>query len=137
MDKHTILKSVFGYHNFRPLQEQAIDKIVAGEDVLLILSTGGGKSLCYQLPALLMKGVLIVISPLKALMYDQIHGLSEKEIPSAMISSEQSLDEIRDIQRKAKNNEIKILFITPERLQSLQFLDFLGLIDIFNVISGG
>jgi superfamily II DNA helicase RecQ len=76
---------------FRPLQEAVVDKILNREDVLLILPTGGGKSLCYQLPALLMEGVVVVVSPLLALMQDQVHGLTAKGIRSVMMSSMQSM----------------------------------------------
>ncbi|VVM18542.1 ATP-dependent DNA helicase RecQ [uncultured Gammaproteobacteria bacterium] len=94
-NKQQTLQEVFGFDSFRPLQEQAVDKILAGEDVLLILPTGGGKSLCYQLPALLMEGVLVVISPLLALMQDQILGLENKGVKAAMLSSMQTMEEIR------------------------------------------
>ncbi|WP_342591016.1 DEAD/DEAH box helicase [Isorropodon fossajaponicum symbiont] len=76
--KHQILQNTFGFDEFRPLQETVVDKILNHEDVLLILPTGGGKSLCYQLPALLMEGVVVVVSPLLALMQDQVHGLAAK-----------------------------------------------------------
>lgn len=124
--KRQILKEVFGFEDFRPLQNQAIDKILAGEDVLLILPTGGGKSLCYQLPALLMDGILVVVSPLLALMQDQIFGLKSKNISAEMLSSMQSAEEIQAIENALQNQEIKVLFVAPERLNNAYFLSFLS-----------
>ena len=128
--KQKILQEVFGFDSFRPLQNQAVDKILAGEDVLLILPTGGGKSLCYQLPALLMDGVLVVVSPLLALMQDQILGLESKGISAAMLSSMQSTEEIRATEDALRNQEIKVLFVAPERLNNDYFLSFLDSLDI-------
>ncbi|SMN11622.1 ATP-dependent DNA helicase RecQ [uncultured Candidatus Thioglobus sp.] len=124
-NKQQVLQQVFGFDTFRPLQEQAVDKILAGEDVLLILPTGGGKSLCYQLPALLMEGVLVVVSPLLALMQDQILGLESKNISAAMLSSMQNAEEIRATEKALQNQEIKVLFVAPERLNNDYFLSFL------------
>ena len=123
--KKQVLQEVFGFDSFRPLQEQAVDKILAGEDVLLILPTGGGKSLCYQLPALLMDGILVVVSPLLALMQDQILGLESKGISATMLSSMQSMEEIRVTEEALINQEIKVLFVAPERLNNDYFLSFL------------
>ncbi|WP_348670242.1 DNA helicase RecQ [uncultured Candidatus Thioglobus sp.] len=128
--KAQVLQEVFGFDSFRPLQERAVDKILAGEDVLLILPTGGGKSLCYQLPALLMDGVLVVVSPLLALMRDQILGLESKGISAAMLSSMQSMEEIKVTEKALKNQEIKVLFVAPERLNNDYFLSFLDSLNI-------
>lgn len=130
MQAQQLLKDVFGFDDFRPLQKQVIEKIIAGEDVLLILPTGGGKSLCYQLPALLMPGVLVVISPLLALMQDQVYGLESKGIKAAMMSSMQRVDELHETERQVQNGEIKIIFVAPERLQNEYFLHFLTSINI-------
>jgi ATP-dependent DNA helicase RecQ len=86
-NKQQTLQEVFGFDSFRPLQEQAVDKILAGEDVLLILPTGGGKSLCYQLPALLMEGVLVVISPLLALMQPPVGKINKTSSPAKILST--------------------------------------------------
>lgn len=129
-NKQQILQEVFGFDSFRPLQQQAVDKILAGEDVLLILPTGGGKSLCYQLPALLMDGVLVVVSPLLALMQDQILGLENKGVKAAMLSSIQNMEEIQTTEEALRNQEIKVLFVAPERLQNAYFLSFLKSIKI-------
>jgi len=128
--KYKILQEVFGFDAFRFLQEQVVDKILAGEDVLLILPTGGGKSLCYQLPALMMDGVLVVVSPLLALMQDQISGLESKGVSAAMLSSMQSMEEANAIKVSLQNQEIKVLFVAPERLNNEYFLSFLNTLNI-------
>ena len=128
--KYQILQNTFGFERFRPLQEAVVDKILNGEDVLLILPTGGGKSLCYQLPALLMEGVVVVVSPLLALMQDQIHGLRAKGVDAVMMSSMQNFSEITKTEANLQNGAAKLVFITPERLQNSQFLQFLSTIDI-------
>ena len=126
----TLLQQVFGFSAFRPLQEQVVQQILNHQDVLLILPTGGGKSLCYQLPALLMPGVVIVISPLLALMQDQLQGLKAKGISATMLSSMQTAEEIRQRQHDLRNDLIKVCFIAPERLQNRQFLDFLSTLNL-------
>lgn len=128
--KYHLLKTIFGFEEFRPLQLEVVDKILLGEDVLLILPTGGGKSLCYQLAALLMDGVLVVVSPLLALMQDQVYGLSAKSVGAAMMSSMQSFDEINLIENQLQQGDISIVFVAPERLQNTQFLQFLTTINI-------
>ncbi|MEA2027595.1 MAG: DEAD/DEAH box helicase, partial [Campylobacterota bacterium] len=116
MDKYTTLKHYFGFDSFRELQEEAVDTILAQQDILMILPTGGGKSLCYQLPSLMMDGVTVVISPLLSLMYDQVASLMANSIDAAMISSMQSFDEIKAIQQRVVRGEIKMLYVAPERL---------------------
>ncbi|WP_342590432.1 DEAD/DEAH box helicase [Abyssogena phaseoliformis symbiont] len=106
--KHQILQNTFGFNEFRPLQETVVDKILNHEDVLLILPTGGGKSLCYQLLALLMEGV--VVSPLLALMQDQVHGLAAKGIHAVMMSSMQDMEQIIQAQNDLQNGVVKLVF---------------------------
>jgi len=130
LDKHQILQNTFGFDEFRPLQEVVVDKILNREDVLLILPTGGGKSLCYQLPGLLMDGVVVVVSPLLALMQDQVHGLTAKGIRAVMMSSLQSYEENNQAEIGLQNGEIKFVFVAPERLQNEYFLEFLSSLDI-------
>lgn len=130
MNKHQVLQNTFGFDEFRPLQEVVVDKIINHEDVLLILPTGGGKSLCYQLPGLLMEGVVVVVSPLLALMQDQVHGLTAKGVQSVMMSSLQSSEENNQSEIDLKNGEIKFVFVAPERLQNEYFLQFLSSLDI-------
>jgi len=128
--KYKVLKSVFGHASFRPFQEEAVDAIVSGRDVMMILPTGAGKSLCYQLPSLLMDGVTVVVSPLLALMHDQITALSAYGINAAMISSMQTAEEISSITQQAKEHNLKFLYIAPERLKSGEFLHLLHAIPI-------
>ncbi len=125
MNKLETLKHYFGHQNFREQQEEVIDAILNHQDVLMILPTGGGKSLCYQLPSLLMSGVTVVVSPLLALMHDQVVALRENGIASAMLSSMQTPEETRDIQQALYNGQIKLLYVAPERLMNDYFLTFL------------
>jgi len=124
-NKYKVLKNVFGHSAFRPFQEEAVDAIVGGQDVMMILPTGAGKSLCYQLPALLMEGVSVVVSPLLALMHDQITALGAFGIEAAMISSMQSHDEISAAMRLAASGKLKFLYVAPERLKNGEFIRFL------------
>jgi len=130
VNKLSILKQYFGYDGFRELQEEVIDSILESKDVLLILPTGGGKSLCYQLPTLILNGITVVISPLLALMHDQVVALRANGISAAMVSSMQSLDEIKTIEKQLYNKEIKLLYVAPERLQNEYFLQLLYNLDI-------
>jgi len=125
MNKLETLKHYFGHDTFRPLQEEVVDAIVNKEDVLMILPTGGGKSLCYQLPTLLMDGITIVVSPLLALMHDQVVALRANDIPAAMLSSMQDLDESQKIEAQLHAGEIKLLYVAPERLTNAYFLNML------------
>ena len=130
MKKVQTLKHYFGYETFRPLQEEVIDAIVSHQDVLMILPTGGGKSLCYQLPTLLMEGVTVVISPLLALMHDQVVALQANGIAAAMLSSMQDHEESRQIEAQLLAGEIRLLYVAPERLSNGWFLDFLHRLSI-------
>lgn len=130
MQKRQLLKKYFGHSEFRQLQEEVIDSILGGQDVVLVLPTGGGKSLCYQLPSLLLEGVTVVVSPLLALMHDQVVALRANGISAAMVSSMQSMQEIQEIEQQLFNNEIKLLYIAPERLQNSYFLNILKNINI-------
>lgn len=124
-DKYSILKRVFGHRSFRANQESAVDALLAHKDLMMILPTGAGKSLCYQLPSLLMDGITVVISPLLALMHDQITALSAFDIKASMISSMQSATQIRDVMDACRSNELKLLYVAPERLKSEAFMEFL------------
>jgi ATP-dependent DNA helicase RecQ len=125
MNKQQTLQHYFGHDTFREQQEEVIDAILNHQDVLMILPTGGGKSLCYQLPSLLMHGVTVVISPLLALMHDQVVALRESGIASAMLSSMQTLEESQHIEQQLRANQIKLLYVAPERLMNDYFLTFL------------
>ena len=130
MERESVLKKYFGHSSFRPLQEDIIDSILAKRDVVLILPTGGGKSLCYQFPTLIMDGITVVVSPLLALMHDQVAALRANGISAAMISSMQSLDEIKEIESSLYKNEIKLLYIAPERFANSYFLQLLQNLNI-------
>ncbi|WP_261807365.1 DNA helicase RecQ [Lapidilactobacillus luobeiensis] len=113
-----ILEDKFGYDQFRPGQAQAIDKVLAGENVLALMPTGGGKSLCYQIPALLLPGVTLVVSPLISLMKDQVDALRENGIAATFINSTLAFPEIQERLRLAATGAIKVLYLAPERLDS-------------------
>ena len=125
ISKLKLLQDYFGHNDFRELQEEIIDTILDNQDILTILPTGGGKSLCYQLPSLMMSGVTVVISPLLALMYDQVVSLNANGIKASMISSGQSLEEIREVERSVIRSEIKLLYVAPERLENRYFISLL------------
>ena len=120
------LKSVFGFSGFRPLQQEAVDTILSRRDLLMILPTGGGKSLCYQLPALLMEGLTVVVSPLLALMHDQVSALKALGIKAEMLSSMQSAEESELIRQRLFQGDIKLLYVAPERLSNDYFLQMLS-----------
>jgi ATP-dependent DNA helicase RecQ len=115
---HRALKHYFGYDQFRLNQQQIIESVLNGNDVLAIMPTGGGKSICYQLPALLHDGLTIVISPLIALMKDQVDSLTANGIPAAYLNSTVSMHDQQQILSEAKNGRLKLLYIAPERLFS-------------------
>ena len=128
-----VLKNYFGYNQFRKGQEDIINEIVSGNDVTCIMPTGGGKSICYQVPALLMDGVTVVIAPLISLMKDQVDGMNSMGINSAYINSSLSALEINDILFKVKNGDIKIIYVAPERLESMDFLNTISNIKVSQV----
>ena len=122
MDKFTILQNHFGYSAFRDGQGQLIDAILAGRDVFGIMPTGGGKSLCYQIPALLLPGLSFVISPLISLMQDQVAALKEAGIPAAYVNSSLSAEQIRIVFSNIRAGKYKIVYVAPERLETESFL---------------
>ncbi|MBN2783063.1 MAG: DNA helicase RecQ [Campylobacterales bacterium] len=128
--KYRILKDIFGHNSFRELQEDGVDAIMNGQDLLMILPTGGGKSLVYQLPTLLKNGISIVISPLIALMQDQVASLKAQNLSAEMISSAQSSEQISEVIKKASRGELKFLYLSPERLNTQFMIDFLRQLNI-------
>lgn len=120
-----VLKDIFGYDGFRGHQAAVIQQLLAGKDALVLMPTGGGKSLCYQVPALLKDGVAVVISPLIALMADQIATLEELGVPAVALNSTQSADEQRDIANKLRAGAVRLLYLAPERLMQPRMLAFL------------
>ena len=125
MSVHTrsILKQYWGYPAFRPLQEDIVDSVMAGKDTLALLPTGGGKSICFQVPAMAMEGLCLVITPLIALMKDQVAHLVEKGIPAAAIYSGMHPDELELAYNQAAFGRLKFLYVSPERLQTDQFIE--------------
>jgi ATP-dependent DNA helicase RecQ len=123
--QHT-LKTVFGFHEFRSPQQEVIELVVAGEDVFLVMPTGGGKSLCYQIPALHRDGVAIVVSPLISLMKDQVDALLANGVCAACFNSSLSADEARRVSRQMENGELDLLYVAPERLMQPEFLERLA-----------
>jgi ATP-dependent DNA helicase RecQ len=127
-----ILQTIFGYDSFRHNQKDIIDQILEGKDSLVLMPTGGGKSLCYQVPALCLPGVTVVVSPLIALMKDQVDALILSGVKAAFLNSTQSNAEQAILSEQLKNNELKLIYVAPERLvgQDKQFLHFLKSISV-------
>lgn len=123
LEKQT-LKTYFGYDTFRPGQEVIVEHILAGRDVLAVMPTGAGKSLCYQLPALLLPGITVVVSPLISLMMDQVKALNEAGVHAAYINSSLTESQIARALELAKAGQYKIIYVAPERLETSRFLDF-------------
>lgn len=124
MDKYEILKKYFGYDTFRNAQEALIDNILEGKDTLGIMPTGAGKSLCYQIPALLMDGITLVISPLISLMKDQVGSLNQAGIHAAFLNSSLTANQYYKALGFAKQGRYPIIYVAPERLVTDEFLDF-------------
>ena len=122
---HDILKKYWGFDSFRPLQEEIINAVLSGKDTLALMPTGGGKSLCYQVPALAREGICLVISPLIALMKDQVDNIRKKGITAFAVYSGMSRKEVITILKVAGNSNCKFLFVSPERLESSLFKEYL------------
>ena len=122
MDKFSVLQQYFGHSSFRPGQEQVVDAIVSGQDVLGVMPTGAGKSVCYQVPAMLMPGLTLVISPLISLMQDQVAALEEEGVHAACLNSALPEGLYSTILRAALEGDYKILYVAPERLLTDSFL---------------
>jgi len=118
-----ILKQYWGYNSFRPLQEEIVGSILDNNDTLALLPTGGGKSLCYQLPATVMHGTAVVISPLISLMKDQVDAAVENGISAAFINSSINAEEVSGVYRQLQYNKLKLLYIAPERFAMSHFLE--------------
>src|ERR1700757_3972083 len=121
MDLTLLLRDRFGFTEFRPAQKQVIDKVMAGQSTLAVMPTGSGKSLCYQLPALVLPGLTLVVSPLIALMKDQVDQLNHLGLPATLINSTVSRELQRSRLEQAVAGKIKILYIAPERFQNEEF----------------
>ncbi len=125
-----ILQETFGYDEFRHNQEAIIRHLLDGEDALVLMPTGGGKSLCYQIPALVRSGIGIVVSPLIALMQDQVDALTQLGIKAAFLNSSLTPDQARDIEQKLRNNELDLLYVAPERLVTERMLSLLDSVQL-------
>lgn len=130
MDKNDVLKQYFGYDEFRDGQSELIDSILSGRDTLGIMPTGAGKSVCYQIPALLMKGITLVISPLISLMKDQVEALNQAGIHAAYLNSSLTQNQYYTALKFAKEGRYPIIYVAPERLDTKAFLDFSLQVDI-------
>lgn len=130
MNAKEVLKFYFGYESFKTGQEEIIEAILAGNDVLSIMPTGAGKSICYQVPALILPGITIVISPLISLMQDQVKALNEAGIHAGYINSSLSETQIMKVYSLAQEGKFKILYVAPERLESSEFKSFVENVEI-------
>ena len=117
----TVLQNVFGYQQFRQGQQEVIDAVLAGRDCLVIMTTGGGKSLCYQVPALCLEGITLVISPLISLMKDQVDQLLANGIEAAYLNSTQTQEEQQAVEQKALSGQLKLLYLSPEKVMTQGF----------------
>ena len=120
-----ILKSVFGYKEFKPLQKQVIQNVLRGCDTLAVMPTGGGKSLCYQIPALIFKGLTVVVSPLIALMQDQVSQLNAAGVSAAFLNSSLDWESYKAVQNQIKSGLVKLLYVSPEGLNTQRMTDLL------------
>ena len=125
-----ILKRYWGYDAFRPLQNEIINSILSGHDTLALMPTGGGKSICFQVPAMMADGLCLVISPLIALMKDQVANLKQKDIPALSVYSGMSYTEVTKTLKNAAYGNFKFLYVSPERLETQLFLEYFPLINI-------
>ena len=126
----SILKNTFGYDTFRPLQQEVIENVLAGRDTLAVMPTGGGKSLCYQIPALLLNGLTVVVSPLIALMKDQVEQLRAYGVPSLFLNSSLGPQEYMENMEYVKRGEAKLLYVAPETLLTPRILSLLASVKV-------
>src|SRR5450759_1019172 len=126
----TLLKSVFGYDRFRPMQLEVINNVLKKRDTLVIMPTGSGKSLCYQIPALLFPGLTVVVSPLIALMKDQVEALREAGAAALFLNSSLSLEEYNENIRLVLGGKIKLLYVAPETLLTPRLFALLGSVQL-------
>lgn len=124
MVQNDVLKKYFGYESFRPGQDKLVESILSGRDTLGVMPTGAGKSLCYQIPALMMEGITIVVSPLISLMQDQVGSLVQSGIRAAYINSSLTMNQLYTVIRNAENGVYKLIYVAPERLDTELFVNF-------------
>lgn len=118
MQAKEILRNYFGYDSFRLNQEEVISEIMQGNDCLVLMPTGGGKSICYQVPALALPGTAVVISPLISLMHDQVEALKANGIPAVALNSSTDMTEETIIRRRCEAGDVKLIYVSPEKLLS-------------------
>lgn len=121
----SVLRTIFGYDSFRGLQGEIIDHVINRQDALILMPTGGGKSLCYQIPALVMPGIAVIVSPLIALMHDQVEALKQVGIRSSVLNSTLTMEEASIVQNKMLDGELDLVYVSPERLNTEGFLNLL------------
>lgn len=129
-----ILKQYWGYDAFRPLQEDIVQSVLTGHDTLALLPTGGGKSICFQVPGMMMEGLCLVISPLIALMQDQVDNLLAKDIPAVVIHSGLGFSEVKKVLQNATHGDYRFLYLSPERLESALFKEYLPALGISLIV---
>jgi ATP-dependent DNA helicase RecQ len=127
-DAHRLLNTVFGYRDFRGDQSTVIDHIIRGGDALVLMPTGGGKSLCYQIPSLIRNGPGIVVSPLIALMQNQVDALAQLGVRAGFLNYTQDMETAREMEDKLRRGAIDLLYVAPERLLTDRFLGLLHLV---------
>lgn len=130
MNRQELLKEYFGHEAFRPAQETVIDNILSGKDVLAIMPTGAGKSICYQIPALMLDGVTLVVSPLISLMRDQVMALVQNGVPAAYLNSSLTARQYAEVLRRARVGAYRMIYVAPERLMTESFLAFAAEVNI-------
>ncbi len=134
MTSEEVLKKYWGYENFRPGQKDIVESIVSGKDTLALLPTGGRKSICFQVPALMLNGLTLVVSPLIALMKDQVDTLKKKDISAAFLNSGQSREEVNSILENALQGYYKLLYVSPERLITNNFREYIPNLNIVQLV---
>ena len=130
LTKEQVLKQYYGYDTFRPLQADIIDWILYGQDAMVLMPTGGGKSVCFQIPALMMQGLTLVISPLIALMHDQVQALKANGVPAEYLNSSLTGQQQSAIERRVNDGSLKLLYISPEKLFTQGYLDWIKSLNI-------
>ena len=134
MDASEILKEYWGYDSFRPMQREIIEAALAGRDVLAVLPTGGGKSVCFQVPALMRGGLALVVTPLVALMKDQVQNLNARGIKALCIHAGMNRREVDLALNNAAYGDCKFLYVSPERLNTALFRSYLDVLDISFIV---
>jgi len=129
-EKKQVLKKYFGYDEFRPMQDEIIQTVLNKQDCLVLMPTGGGKSITFQVPAIINKGLTLVISPLISLMKDQVENLKASGVNAAFLNSSLNTDEQLSIENDIIENKIKLLYVSPERLVNNGFIEFIKKIEI-------